>query len=152
MSNISLTAFSNPYNILWLENSDKHMRAIEPQLTADFGITTKEIFLNSQQKLEAQLSSVSQLNVLSYYNLMKLKESYIFARNEIIDSFFKYFIPKYRRRLREIDLRLDELDLQIYMFERENSVKETELREIIHLAEEKLEKYSHHLSELYLKR
>jgi hypothetical protein len=42
------------------------------------------------------------------------KSLWITERNLILDHPFKYFLPKYKRKLKEIDSHLDILDLKIY--------------------------------------
>jgi hypothetical protein len=71
------------------------------------------------------------------------REPFIIERNRILDNPIKYLF--YRKKLREIDAKLDALDLQIFLLETENSISESELNEVISTAEAKLKKYSKYL-------
>src|SRR5580693_5019893 len=77
--------------------------------------------------------------------LLKERELLIEKRNNIIDSPIKYFIPFYRKKLREIDTDIDVLDLQLFSLETEDSIKESDLDTIVSTAEARLQKYSKYL-------
>jgi hypothetical protein len=78
--------------------------------------------------------------------LLRERELLIEKRNSIIDSPIKYFIPFYRKKLREIDADIDVLDLQLFSLETEDSIKESDLDTIISTAEARLKKYSKYLN------
>lgn len=77
--------------------------------------------------------------------LLRDRDLLIKKRNSIIDSPIKFFIPFYRKKLREIDADIDVLDLQLFSLETENSIKESDLDTIISTAEARLKKYSKYL-------
>lgn len=50
--------------------------------------------------------------------LFEMREPLIKERNRILDNVFKYFHPIYQSKLKNIDAKIDEIDLQIYSFQK----------------------------------
>ncbi len=63
--------------------------------------------------------------------LMKSKEPYIILRNKILDNPFRFFSPTARKKLANIDSKLDEIDLRIYDLQSKNIPKLEELEQMI---------------------
>lgn len=84
-----------------------------------------------------QLSKFQQIN-----DLLKKKNVYIQQRNRIIDNPLKRLIPFYKHQLQDIDSKIDELDLSLYQLEMEDNINQSEINEIIHSAEKRLEEQS----------
>lgn len=91
-------------------------------------------------QIESEHLSITQQpnKELEIERLIQLQEPYIIERNKILDNPLKYYLPYYRRKLCNIDSKLDELELKIYEIQRENSIS----KNVIASAEEKLQKYS----------
>jgi hypothetical protein len=71
------------------------------------------------------------------------KEPYIQERNAILGNSIKYFF--YKKRLAEIEAKLDELDMLIYLLETRNTIKQSTLDEIIATSKARLDKYQKYL-------
>lgn len=73
------------------------------------------------------------------------KKFLIKERNNILDSLIKSFFLK--KKLKKNGHALDALDLEIYFFEKENKIKQSELDEMVQKAEARLKKYFSELEE-----
>lgn len=73
-------------------------------------------------------------------NILLLKKPLLFERNKILDNPIKYYF--FKKKLREIDEKLDALDLQLYAIETKDSIKESDLNEMVLAAEKKLKEFS----------
>lgn len=100
-----------------IENSQRTKEEIESSFIAT------SIPENKAQKIE---------------NILYSKEPLIKERNAILSNPFKYYNPFYRNKLKTIDARLDELDLQLYIIESETKQIESDLDRAIESAEKRL--------------
>jgi len=82
--------------------------------------------------------SISKDKTQQIENILYSKEPLTRERNSILDNPFKYYNPFYRKKLKKIDARLDELDLQLYVLESEAKKIESDLDRAIESAQEKL--------------
>lgn len=100
----------------------------------------KESSLRIKKELEssAVVTTIPASKIQNIENLIDTKKLLISKRNTILDNLFKYYNPYYRRKLKEIDAKLDELDLQLYIFESEFENTEANLDRAIKSAKEKL--------------
>ena len=105
--------------------------------------TAERVVRNIQSEVVATTLQESKAEEIA--NLLRDRELLMEKRNNNIDSPIKYFIPFYRKKLREIDTNIDVLDLQLFSLETEDSIKESDLDTIISTAEARLKKYSKYL-------
>lgn len=105
--------------------------------------TAERVVRNTQAEVVA--TTLQESKAQEIVKLLRDRELLIEKRNCIIDSPIKYFIPIYRKKLREIDANIDVLDLQLFSLETEDSIKESDLDRIISTAEARLKKYSKYL-------
>lgn len=105
--------------------------------------TAERVVRNVQA--EVVTTTLQESKAQEIAKLLTDRELLIKKRNSIIDSPIKYFIPFYRKKLREIDADIDVLDLQLFSLETEDSIKESDLDTIISTAEVRLKKYSKYL-------
>lgn len=54
--------------------------------------------------------------------LLALRNPLVDAHNSILNNIFKYYNPFYRRKLKKIEAKLDELDRKIYRLENERFI------------------------------
>lgn len=79
--------------------------------------------------------------------LFKEREPYIARRNMILDSFYKSYLPKYKRELRSIDAKLDQIELEIYLLESTNMIKDEEINHLLSKAESNLSIYAKYINQ-----
>ena len=69
-------------------------------------------------QIDAEIAAIDICDPLSIESLMKQREIHIINRNFVLDDPFIYHTPVWKRRLKEIDKKLDEIDAQIYLLEK----------------------------------
>ena len=127
---------------LILNNPNRHIGRIK-QESNDFSYSNHIGTIERIKKDIESLTVVTSLQNSRAGEIEKIineKELLIDERNKILNNFFKSFF--YRKELRKIDIKLDTLDLQLYLLETENSIKKSDLDLIISTAEARLGKYS----------
>ena len=127
---------------LTLNNPARHISRVN-QESKDFSLFDHGRTL-ARMKVDLESSSLSttQQNTSAQQKekIINEKEPFIKERNKILNNPIKYLF--YRKKLRAIDTKLDSLELQIYILETEDTIKESDLNKIISTAEARLEKYS----------
>jgi uncharacterized protein (DUF3084 family) len=118
-------------------------RQIEKILTEqkDVSIYNKKSTLQRiTEELESSFAatSISENKAQQIENILYARKPLIKERNSILDSFFKYYNPFYWKKLKKIDARLDELDLQLYVLESEVKQIESDIDKAIESAQERL--------------
>jgi hypothetical protein len=85
-------------------------------------------------------TSISDNKAVQIENILYSREPFIDERNSILKNPFKYYNPFYRHKLKKIDAKLDELDLQLYILESESKEIELGLDQAIKSAQDQLNK------------
>ena len=111
--------------------------------------TSEFLSENSQstliQELESAYTSVTATQIDKNAELAELiadKNNLIIQRNKILDHFFRRYIPRYKKELAIINRKLDQLDQHIYLLEKEDFLKESDLNQLLSNIKASIEKYS----------
>lgn len=129
-----------PRRGLIVNNPNRQIERVSIQ-SEDFSLFNQK---ETQQRMKWELESaviattISESKVQQIENIFYSKENLIRGRNAILNNPLKYYNPFYRKKLKKIDLQLDELDLQIYNLESEASQIKSDLDREIKSAEERL--------------
>ena len=127
-----------------ISNTNRCIDRVKPQLIEDFIPSSSKVYQHTQiQILDSLVSTTFKDELLNIATLKKIREKYVCERNKILDNPFKYFNPFYKKRLTDIDTKLDDIENRLYQLDTENHIKEHELKHLILAAEEKLKEYSH---------
>lgn len=127
---------------LKINNPNRQIERVQNE-SQDFSIFNhKETRQRIKTELEAAVvaTSIFENKAQQIENILYSKEPLIKERNTILNNFFKYYNPFYRKKLKKIDARLDELDLQLYSLESEASHIRSELDREIKSAQERFKK------------
>lgn len=117
-------------------------------ITIDFPDTSASGTLNNVDGLIRELESKSVATTLPLTRSQKIKDLtnkkdiFIKQRNEIMDSLFRIYLPWNRKKLKDIDLEIDKIDLVLYELEKEDKLKISEIDKIVSFAEKRLEEQS----------
>lgn len=122
-----------------INNKSGKIRRLSPQPTEDILlIGSSNLMERTKSEIESLVVSATQPKVYSIDYYVALREPLIFLRDKILDNPLSYFNPFRRKRLREIDSKLDEIDLKIYVLESQEGIKESDLKTVIVQAEARL--------------
>lgn len=148
MSSLSFTCSSTEANF-----SIKNTLTRISTITVDFLDTSASGNLNNVDALIRELESKTVATTLPLTKSQKIKDLtnkkdiFIQQRNEIMDSLFKFYLPWNRKKLKNIDLEIDKIDLVLYELEIEDKLKMSEIDEMVRSAEKRLEEQSGLLQE-----
>lgn len=115
---------------------------VSPQLEQDIlPFLGKEILGSAMREEESQRITVTYSLTREHCvaELLTHKKQYISLRNKILDNFFKYYNPLYRYKLKKIDAKLDEIELEIYTLEKQHYF-ESDLKFMLNEAKARLKK------------
>ena len=93
--------------------------------------------IKGEIEASAIVTTISENKTQQIENIICSREPLIRERNSILNSFFKYYIPFYRNSLKNIDARLDELDLELYFLQSETNKIEADVDKAIQSSQER---------------
>lgn len=122
-----------------ITNKSGQVKRVSPRPTDDATLSSREYFNRlTIPEVAALLTSATLHKALPIDHLMEARQPYIGQRNQILDSPLKYFNPFYRKQLKVIDAKLDDLDIQINQLDNNGREDERNLKTIIEKAEIRL--------------
>jgi len=130
---------------LVLNNSIRHIGRIR-QESEDFSFSDHRGTIErikTERESSSVVTSLQKTKAEEIEKIINEKNILIDKRNKIFDNPIKHLL--FRKKILEIDAQIDVLDLQLYLLETENSIKKSDLDEMISTAEMRLEKYSKYL-------
>ena len=123
--------------------SNKSLKNISKAFSDICGALTRskpdECLKAANESLEAEMlsTSIQKDNLLDNKEyLFQKMQPYIDQRNEILKSMFKRYLPIYKNKLKKIDVRLNNFELQLYEIEAKNLPTQDELNKILFSARE----------------
>ncbi|MBL7715127.1 MAG: hypothetical protein JNL01_06630 [Bdellovibrionales bacterium] len=135
---MSLSLSMDGFSEFTVNNKTRTIRRISPRPAEDSLVSSRDQVTQAKPEIDAMVISTTQKGILPLEYLLKLREPYISLRNVILDNPFKYYNPIYKRKLRHIDEKLNELDVHIHALEEPNLPSEDDLKTIILAAETRL--------------
>lgn len=133
-------SFESPKSVVSIKNRRGVVGGVRYQPKEDFLLVTNRNVINkTKEEIEGSVGVTSQQKNLPIEYLEELRRPLAAQRNEIIDDPLKYYNPFWWTKLREIDEKLDMLDLQIYKLRKTNFSKKDDLDKIIEDATRKVD-------------
>jgi hypothetical protein len=137
---MSFTLTMERFTGLIVNNENGSIRRIAPSPADDSIVSSQSQLDRTRSDLEAMIISETQKSVFPLEYMLALRDPYISQRNEILGNPFKYYNPFYKARLRQIDAKLDEIDVNISSLRTSSVSSEGDLKSIILASEARLAK------------